>query len=417
MKARKPSRLLSLFLVLSLLPIVGLGVAGAAPLGQETYTVQKDDNLWNIAEKYLGSGAAYPAIVDATNKKHAEDPTFPEVINPGLIQPGWKLAIPSKEQAEEFMAGYVPLEAKASGKITIYTSVPEKIMDKIRADFEARYPNITLDVFRAGTGKVMAKLAAEMEAGAIAADLLWVAEPSSYEALKDKGVLLRFTPAESAALPAKFRDPDGYYYAGRLINMIVAYNADVEPKPTGWKDLLNPAYKGKVGMATPIKSGAALATLGALTASEDFGWKFYEDMAANGAMQLKSNGKVRDQLATGELAVGIALDYQIRQAKAKGSPVDYVWPAEGAILIPSPVAIFNTSQNPDAARVFVNYVLSKDGQKTLVELGSFIPVRADVDPPPDTPGMTEIKSIPVDWVSIKENTEELKDKFVAIYGE
>ena len=108
MKVRKLSRLLSLFLVLTLLPIAGLGVAGAAPLGQETYTVQKDDNLWGIAEKYLGSGAAYPTIVDATNKKHAEDPTFADIVNPGLIQPGWKLAIPSKEEAEEFMASYVP---------------------------------------------------------------------------------------------------------------------------------------------------------------------------------------------------------------------------------------------------------------------------------------------------------------------
>ena len=101
MKVRKLSRLLSLFLVLTLLPIAGLGVAGAAPLGQETYTVQKDDNLWGIAEKYLGSGAAYPTIVDATNKKHAEDSTFADIVNPGLIQPGWKLAIPSKEEAEE----------------------------------------------------------------------------------------------------------------------------------------------------------------------------------------------------------------------------------------------------------------------------------------------------------------------------
>ena len=134
-------------------------------------------------------------------------------------------------------------------------------------------------------------------------------------------------------------------------------------------------------------------------------------------MQLTSNGKVRDALATGELTVGIVLDYMIRGAKAKGSPVDYIWPEEGTVMIPSPIAIFNTSQNPEAAQVFVDYALSQDGQKTLVELGNFIPVRADVDPPADTPGMAEIKGIPVDWVSVKENTEALKDQFVTIYGE
>jgi peptide/nickel transport system substrate-binding protein len=83
-------------------------VAGAAPLAQgESYTVQKDDSLWNIAEKYLGNGAAYPAIVDATNKKAAEDPSFATIVNPSLIQPGWKLWVPSTEEAEAFMATYI----------------------------------------------------------------------------------------------------------------------------------------------------------------------------------------------------------------------------------------------------------------------------------------------------------------------
>ena len=333
----------------------------------------------------------------------------------GQKTPGQALA-DAEAKINEILGVPPPVAAPPpTGKITIYTSVPQAIMDTIKADFEAKFPEITLDVFRAGTGAVMAKLAAEMEAAAIAADLLWVAEPSSYEELKDQGVLLQFTPAEAVALPAEFRDPDGYYYAGRLINMVVGYNVDVDPKPTGWKSLLDPAYEGRIGMATPVKSGAALATMAAL--ADYLGSSFYQDMADNGAVQLASNGAVRDQLATGELMVGIVLDYMIRGAKAQGSPVDYIWPEEGTAMIPSPIAIFNTSQNPEAAQVFVDYTLSQDGQKTLVELGSFIPVRFDVDPPPDTPGMAEIKGISPDWVSVKENTEALKDQFVTIYGE
>lgn len=95
-------------LVLALLPALGTGVAGAAPLGQEEiYTVQKDDTLWGLAEKYLGTGAAYPAIVGATNKKAVEDPTFPYITDPALIQPGWKMLIPSAEVAREFIDTYI----------------------------------------------------------------------------------------------------------------------------------------------------------------------------------------------------------------------------------------------------------------------------------------------------------------------
>jgi hypothetical protein len=94
----------NLVLVLALLLPPGLSAVNAAPLAQEqTYTVKLGDNLWTLAEKYLGSGPAYHAIVIATNLKSVEDPTFAKIKNANLIHPGWKLLIPSAEEAEELM--------------------------------------------------------------------------------------------------------------------------------------------------------------------------------------------------------------------------------------------------------------------------------------------------------------------------
>ena len=99
------SLLMVVVLLVCLLPMAS--VAGAAPLAQgESYTVQKDDSLWSVAEKYLGNGAAYPAIMDATNKKAAEDATFATIVDAGVIQPGWKLWIPSADEAATFMGTY-----------------------------------------------------------------------------------------------------------------------------------------------------------------------------------------------------------------------------------------------------------------------------------------------------------------------
>ena len=92
---------IALGLLLALIP----GVAVAAPQGQgeETvYTVQKDDSLWAIAEKYLGNGAAYGAIVVATNAQHETDSSFAKIDDPSLIQPGWKLLIPGAEEVAKF---------------------------------------------------------------------------------------------------------------------------------------------------------------------------------------------------------------------------------------------------------------------------------------------------------------------------
>jgi nucleoid-associated protein YgaU len=83
-------------MALALLLVLIPSVASAAPPAQEgeSYVVQKDDYLSLLADKYLGNAMAYVAIMEATNAKAAEDPTFAFISNPDLIEPGWKLWIP-----------------------------------------------------------------------------------------------------------------------------------------------------------------------------------------------------------------------------------------------------------------------------------------------------------------------------------
>jgi len=108
---------LAVMMVANLLVV---GVVGAAPPQQEeemTYTVKLGDNLWTLAEKYLGSGPAYWAIVLATNKKAEEDPTFATIADASLIHPGWKLLIPSAEEATELVAALT--RARLGREVTV----------------------------------------------------------------------------------------------------------------------------------------------------------------------------------------------------------------------------------------------------------------------------------------------------------
>jgi len=173
---------LNLILVLSLLPLWGVGMVGAAPLSQEgtTYTVQKDDSLWALAEKYLGSGPAYRAILIATNAKHEEDPTFAEVMDPSLIQPGWKLLIPSAEEATKLMVAYMPPPPK--GQIVVAQTLEPTTIDP-NMDTLILIQNIMANMF-----DPLVQFDAEMELRPALAESWMVKDPLTYEFKLRQGV-------------------------------------------------------------------------------------------------------------------------------------------------------------------------------------------------------------------------------------
>jgi basic membrane protein A len=98
-------KIVNVTVVVGLLLGLWVTAASAAPAAQEeiTYTIKLGDNLWTLAEKYLGAGPAYWAIVGATNTKHREDESFAKIDFPSVIHPGWKILIPSAEEAEAFL--------------------------------------------------------------------------------------------------------------------------------------------------------------------------------------------------------------------------------------------------------------------------------------------------------------------------
>lgn len=284
--------------------------------------------------------------------------------------------------------------AAAQGSSLIYTSVPQDVIDVLQDAYQRSNPGYTLEVFRGGTAAILARVAAEREAGGIVADLIWVADPSEIVGLQAEGLLLTHTSAETAALPENFRDPNNQYFAGRVLGMVIAYNTlmvNASEAPTSWADLLKPEFANQIGFPTPVNSGAAMVTVAALLSSPDFGLQYIEALGANGARQLQNNGAAAQAVATGELKVAIGLDFQIRALQAEGSPVGYVYPADGGVFIPSPIAIFTGSPNPDNARHFLDYILSAEGQATLVERANFIPARDDVAGPE---GIGDISGIP-----------------------
>ncbi|MEG1783066.1 MAG: extracellular solute-binding protein, partial [Oscillospiraceae bacterium] len=144
--------------------------------------------------------------------------------------------------------------ADYSGRVMLYCSMQEKQIQAIKKGFETKYPSIEMDYYFAGTGKILTKLAAEVQGGDIAADVVWMGTPSSYVALKKDRVLSPYISPQAINIDPAFSDEHYYYTGARLISVVIGYNsALISPTeaPKTWQELLDPKWKGKIVMTDP----------------------------------------------------------------------------------------------------------------------------------------------------------------------
>lgn len=249
--------------------------------------------------------------------------------------------------------------------LVLYTSEVLPDVNALVEAFRRGNPGVQVQVFRSGTGEVVAKLRAELEAGNPQPDLLWFANPQFLTELAQKG-LLRRVPPTVPGYPLQYAYQGGLYYEVRLLYNVLAVNASRVPSPPQtWADLAKPAYRGLAVMPDPNFSGAALTTLGTLARRLGFG--FFEALKANGLAIEQSNPVLQQKLARGEYGLAITTDFGVRQEIARGAPLQAVYPKDGAILVPTPVAIPVWSRNPALAERFLRFLLSPEAQAVFAE--------------------------------------------------
>jgi len=296
-----------------------------------------------------------------------------------------------------------------SGTVVLYTSLPQQIATDFARAFTARFPQVKLDVLRSGSTELERRIFAEMEVGGIRADVLWLADAPVFITLREKGQLQAYRSPEARRIPAAWKDPNGFFTAGRLINMVIAVNTTLIPErvaPRRWADF--PKFGKTAAMPNPFFSGSVFVVVA--TFVKEYGWGWFERARTEGLQVLRGNSEVARALAAREVGVGMTLDFIAYGMIQDGAPLAIVWPDEGAVSIPSPVAITKNAKNVEGARQFVDFVLSRDGQQALVKLG-IIPVRADVDPPAGLPKPAEIKTLPVPFEWAAANAADIRKKF------
>lgn len=288
--------------------------------------------------------------------------------------------------------------------LTLYSPHPAETINLVVKEFKEK-TGLNVDVVAAGTGELLKRV--ESEDGNAQGDVLWGGGAESLAAFSKF-----FEPYESPELKnidPKYYDAEHRWIGESPLPMVIMYNTNLVADadvPTSWEDMLNPNFKGKIAMADPAKSGSAFTILATMVQAfgkdNGKGWKFIEDFYANlDGKVLTSSSGVYKGVADGEYSVGLTLEKEAIKYVNSGAPVKIVYPSEGTSAIPDGVAIIKGAKNSVNAKVFVDFVLSKETQAIMSDKLSRRPIRDDVDAPEGLEALSTIKQLDYDfdWAS------------------
>jgi len=285
----------------------------------------------------------------------------------------------------------VAAQAPIEDELVLITPVSKFVFDgalKAFAQYAKEKWNVTVKTNGIPAGTPVAYGRVVEWKGKPEADIFWGGESALFEKLAEQKLLakLELPKAVLDAIPASIgtpktiplKDPDGYWIGTALEPYGLVYHPRVlrrlgVPDLKDWEDLLNPKLKGNVAQCAPTRSSSSNATYEVILQSrgEAAGWEWLKKLADNTGHFTARSRDVPNVVAKGEFAVGFAVpSYMAFEEKVSGFDIKFVAP-KNAFVTPEPMAILAGARHPRAARAFVEFLLTEQGQKVFMESGLF----------------------------------------------
>ena len=300
--------------------------------------------------------------------------------------------------------------AKKEGALVWYMSASIEDAQAILLAFNKKYPFLKTDFFRAGSARLFNRIMNEARAGKVLFDLVAVRGLETHQLVK-AGLLQPYVSPESAAYPAGFKDSKGYWVDYFDSYNVIGYNTQLvarEQAPKSWEDLLDPKWKGKIAL-----DEENFSWYGAMTQK----WgkektQRYMRALAKQNIQLRNGQTLIAQLmAAGEFSVAMVLAHRIEKMKEQGAPVAWVTTLDPVTVSLHPIGIAAKAPHPNAAKLFVDFILSKDGQQLLLSIER-TPARPGIDTKMEAKKLQLFPMPP----ELGERYEQFQKEFREIFG-
>jgi iron(III) transport system substrate-binding protein len=305
-------------------------------------------------------------------------------------------------------------EAQQKTKVTIYTALENDQLGPFKQAIEKAVPEAEVVWVRDSTGVITARFLAEKDNPR--ADMVMGLAGSSLLMFEKAGLLETYKPKGAEALKEAFRDGrDPYTWTGMDAYLgVVCFNTAEAAKdkiatPTSWKDLTQPALKGKVVMPHPASSGTGYLMVAGWLQSmgEQEGWKFMDALHENIAAYLHSGSAPCVQAARGERVAGLALDMRGASEKSKGAPIEVVLPKEGVGWEMEASAIVKGTKNLDVAKKIADWSTTKEANELYSKTYALVAHPDVKNLPPNYPKGAEEAMIKNDLGWMAENRDRI----------
>lgn len=309
--------------------------------------------------------------------------------------------------------------ARKEGALTWYISMFDiGTAEDVAKAFEKRYPGINVQVVRATAGVIYQRVLQEAQAGVFACDLFSSTEEGQYMDLKDKGLLQPYVPVGQDQLIPRFQhiDPGNHYQIASVGLMLILYNTQKVPQkeaPSSWEALLDPRWQGRIAMGHPAFSGYVATWVLALWKLH--GWEYFEKLAKLNPLIGRSANDAITELDAGERLVGPGPDGTTLKSRNKGNPINILYPSDGSVLMTAPSAVMAKAPHPAAARLFMDFFMTKEYSQVLARNG-FSPLRSDVAVPKGMEPLSKIKLMRPPAKDLKAEIPKAIEKFRATFG-